>query len=200
MGGFGSGRAYRRGKNTTTDLRPLDIRMLKRKKLLIQGSKFSWYWSRNRQNEASITISVEVNRIILNYRCIGNTGEGEQKNYPVYLDWTKCNAGGQRVWFKCPASECGKRVAVLYGGTIFACRNCHKLVYACQSETYDQRAMRRADKIRLRLGWVTGIANPTGDKPKGMHWRTYELLLAKHDAFANMSWLGTAKRLALMKV
>jgi len=27
--------------------------------------------------------------------------------------------------------------------------------------------MTKADKIRKRLGWPAGIANPTGGKPKG---------------------------------
>ena len=36
------------------------------------------------------------------------------------------------------------------------------------------------------------------DKPKGMHWRTFERLKAEHDAFANASWAGMADRLGLM--
>jgi hypothetical protein len=60
--------------------------------------------------------------------------------------------------------------------------------------------MRRADTIRQRLGWKAGIANPAGGKPKGMHWRTYERLKAKHDTFAYTSWAGMAERLALMKL
>ena len=58
--------------------------------------------------------------------------------------------------------------------------------------------MRRAETIRRRLGWEAGIANPGGDKPKGMHWRTFERLKAEHDAFANASWMGMAARLGLM--
>lgn len=89
-------------------------------------------------------------------------------------------------------------MAILFGGSIFACRHCHKLAYECQRETDDDRAMRRADTIRRRLGWEAGIANPEGGKPKGMHWRTFERLKAEHDAFANASWAGMAERLGLM--
>jgi hypothetical protein len=67
-------------------------------------------------------------------------------------------------------------VAILFGGSIYACRHCHKLVYQCQRETDDDRAARRADTIRRRLGWEAGILNGEGDKPKGMHWRTFERL------------------------
>ena len=89
-------------------------------------------------------------------------------------------------------------MAILFGGSIFACRHCHKLAYQCQRETDDDRAMRRADNIRRRLDWEVGIANPEGGKPKGMHWRTFERLKAEHDAFANASWAGMAERLGLM--
>ena len=89
-------------------------------------------------------------------------------------------------------------MAVLFGGSIFACRHCQKLTYECQRETDDDRAARRADTIRRRLGWKVGIANPVGDKPKGMHWRTFVRLKAEYAAFANTAWAGMAVRLGLM--
>jgi hypothetical protein len=89
-------------------------------------------------------------------------------------------------------------VAILYGGSVFACRHCHKLNYQCQRETVGDRAMRRADTIRSRLGWQPGIANPPGDKPKGMHWRTYLLLMTEYQTFAQTSWTDTARRLGLL--
>ena len=59
--------------------------------------------------------------------------------------------------------------------------------------------MRRADTIRRRFGWGAGIANPPGEKPKGMRWRTYTRLLRQYHAFASASWEGTAKRLGLLR-
>ena len=106
--------------------------------------------------------------------------------------------GGRRPWFLCPKEGCGRRVAILFGGSIFACRHCHKLAYECQRETNDDRAMRRADTIRRRLGWRPGIANPTGWKPKGMHWRTYLRFLEEYNAFAQASWSGIAEQLGLV--
>lgn len=197
MGGFGSGRGQG-GKDTTSDMRALDIRKLQRDGLLTAGRAFGWHWTRNGEEVASIQMRTEVDRVILNYRSRSNGADWQPMEYPVYLEWTGCNLGGRRAWFLCPARGCGRRVAILFGGSIFACRHCHKLAYKCQRETDDDRAMRRADTIRRRLGWGAGIANPEGGKPKGMHWRTFERLKAKYAAFAKASWMGTAKRLGLM--
>jgi hypothetical protein len=88
---------------------------------------------------------------------------------------------------------------MLYGGTVFACRHCHRLAYRCQRETDDDRAARRADTIRRRLGWAPGILNGSGSKPKGMHWRTFERLQTKHDAHVNEALAGMAARLGLLR-
>ena len=197
MGGFGSGRGQR-GKDTTSDMRALDIRRIQRDGLLFPGRSFNWQWSINGEKVADINVRVETDALILRYRSRSNGDDWRQMEYPVILQWTPCYLGGRRPWFICPASGCGQRVAILFGGSIFACRRCHKLAYQCQRETDDDRAMRRADTIRRRLGWEAGIMNPEGDKPKGMHWRTFERLKAEHDAFANASWAGLAERLGLI--
>lgn len=199
MGGFGSGRRYHGGKSTTSDFLSLDIRRLKKEGLLRPGMSSCWHWYRNGVETASIKIRSEKDRIILSYRSRSNRGDWQPMDYPVYLEWTPCNIGGRRVWFKCQRKGCGRRVAILYGGSSFYCRHCHNLVYESQRESYDDRAMRRADNIRRKLGWKAGIANPAGGKPKGMHWRTYERLKSKHDAFTYTSWTGMAERIVLMK-
>lgn len=198
MGGIGSGRRYQGGKGTTSDMRAIDVRRLQRDGLLAPGRDFNWQWMINGEKVADINIRAEHNRVILKYRSRSSGGEWQPMEYPVYLEWAACNFGGRRAWFLCPAKGCGRRVAILFGGSIFACRHCHKLAYACQREKSDDRAMRRADRIRRRLGWGAGIANPTGGKPKGMHWKTFCRLKAELDAFAYASWVGTAKRLGLM--
>lgn len=197
MGGFGSGRGQR-GKDTTSDMRALDIRRLQRDGLLTAGRAFGWNWSRNGETVASIQIKTEAARVILNYRSRSNGGEWQPMEYPVTLEWTHCNLGGRRAWFLCPARGCGRRVAILFGGSIFACRHCHRLVYASQRERADDRATRRADRLREKLNWEPGILNGDGGKPKGMHWRTYERLVAQHDAHIEASLAGMARRLGLV--
>lgn len=197
MGGFGSGRGQG-GKDTTSDMRALDIRRLQRDGLLTPGRAFDWNWLRNGETVASIQMRTEADQVILNYRSRSNGGEWQPMEYPIYLEWTPCNLGGRRAWFRCPAQGCGRRVAILYGGSVFACRHCHKLAYQCQRELGYDRAARRADTIRRWLGWEPGILNGTGWKPKGMHWRTFERLKAEHDAFVNASLVGMAERLGMV--
>ena len=115
----------------------------------------------------------------------------EGSGYPVLLEWTPCNLGGQRPWFPCPVSVCGRRIAVLYGGRIYACRHCHELANICQVDHLADRMARSIDKIRDRMGWGIGILNGIGPKPKGMHLQTYWRLIAEHDSLvkAAVGWL-----------
>jgi hypothetical protein len=188
MGGMGSGRRDQGGKDTTDDCRSLDVRWFQRKGLLAAGRSADVNWSRNGKKEAAISVRAESDRVILDYRHQRGGDEWKSQNYPVRIEWTPYNYGGARAWFICPAQGCGRRVAKLYlGGTIFACRHCYRLAYACQRENLDGRATRRADKIRDRLAWVPGILNGHGIKPKGMHWHTYQRLTIKHDAHVSIS-------------
>ena len=74
MGGFGSGRGQG-GKDTTNDMRALDVRRLQRDDLLTLGRSFNWQWSINGEKVADINIRVETDRVILNYRSRSNGGE-----------------------------------------------------------------------------------------------------------------------------
>ena len=188
MGGFNSGKHG--GKRTTTDMRALDVRKVQWDGLLRPGRSFGLSWTRGGETIASINIRVDTGGVTLDYRNRPNGGEWQAMNYPVRLAWTACHYGGQRAWWLCPAAGCGRRVAVLFGGPVFACRHCQRLAYKSQRETPDDRCIRRADKLRDRLGWVAGIVHGAGDKPKGMHWRTFEGMQASHDAHVRRALAG----------
>jgi hypothetical protein len=79
-----------------------------------------------------------------------------------------------------------------------AYRHCYRLVYRNQREPRDDRAARKADRIRDKLGWEPGILNGNGLKPKGMHWNTFEQLTAQHDAFVKISLAGIGAKLNLL--
>ena len=90
-------------------------------------------------------------------------------------------------------------MAILHGGSIFACRHCYQLAYESQREWGYNRLAERADKIRLRLGWPGGILNPKGwQKPKGMHWVTFARLNIEHDALVAAALGGMAEHLGLV--
>jgi hypothetical protein len=55
-------------------------------------------------------------------------------------------------------------------------RHCYRLAHASQSEDAQRRSMRRANKIRQRLGGNAGTESPLPPKPEGMWRRTYERL------------------------
>lgn len=111
---------------------------------------------------ASIQVRTESGHLTLMYRYRGGDSDWRDMQYTVSLDWTPCHFGSERAWFICPAAGCGRRVAILYGGSIFACCHCFRLAYPSQRESAKDRATRRANKIRARLGWEPGILNGKG--------------------------------------
>ena len=88
---------------------------------------------------------------------------------------------------------------MLFGGRVFACRQCNRLAYRSQREADDDRATRRADTIRRRLDWEPGILNGNGLKPKGMHWSTFERLQGEHDAHVKAALASMAAKLGLLR-
>ena len=192
MGGFGSGRHG--GKSTTGDMHVLDIRKIARAGRLTPGQSFGWQWTCNGEKIASINMRTDTDRVTLDYRARDRGGEWQAMNYSVCLSWTPCTYGGQRAWWLCPAVGCGRRVAVLYGGKVYACRHCHQLAYRTQREQPHDRAGSKADKLRDRLQWEAGILNGNGIKPKGMHWATFDRLEAQHDALVNQTLAGVMEK------
>ena len=196
MGGIGSGRHCQFGAELTTDYRKIDIRRWARDGLLVPGGSFGWEWKQNGERAASINVSCEHQRVILSYRHRRAGDEWRDVRYAVYLTSTACHMGGERQWFICPAQGCAKRVALLYGGAVFACRHCFKLAYPSQRENARDGAASRAQKIRDQLGWPFGILEGSGwGKPKGMHWKTFSQLSRQHDMFVDRSVAGMIQHL-----
>lgn len=185
-------------KNCTDDYRALDVRSIKRAGRLTPGQSFSWIWTRSGKTIATINMQTDADSVRLNYRKRAHGGEWRDMDYAVRLAYTPCNLGGQRVWWQCPAAGCGRRIAVLYGGSgIFGCRHCYRLAYRSQREAGNY--YRPADKLRARLGWVPGIAHPPGDKPKGMHWKTYQRLTSDYYSKASRAMADMSGRISVLK-
>lgn len=196
MGGYFSGR--RGGKDCTDDMRQVDVRCLQRDGYLKPGRTFGWQWQRHGEVVASINLLVQADRVTFTYRHRAGSGDWQDVGCAARLDRTPCTYGGTRVWWRCP--NCERRVAILYIGKTPACRHCYRLAYRCERESVDDRATRQANKLRDRLGWEPGIVNSNGIKPKGMHWRTFERLQAKHDALVLTSLIGMNAKLGRIRL
>src|SRR5271165_2605973 len=184
---------YGSGKATTDYHHRLDVRFLHRHGHLRPGAFFALGWSRGGIQTGLIQGRTTGNSIVLSYmhRALGSD-QWQRMEQAVELVRTPCHYGGQRTWFLCPAFGCGRRVGVLYSGSIFACRHCHQLVYQSQREQWQDRALRRAQAIRMKLGGSGSMAEDFPEKPKKMHWRTYERLEQRYLHFEQKYLNGMA--------
>ena len=188
MGGVGSGAWDRIDRKTTTaSFISIDIRRWQREGLLEIGRKFLWSWQDENRSVASVLVVVGRRRLELFYQWRIPGGEWKAIRQPVLLDSTPCGFGNQRHWFLCPARNCGKRVALLYGARHFECRQCMGLCYPSQFESAADRSLRRAQNIRVRLGGAANVIEEFPNKPKWMRWSTYHRLREKSLAGVSQS-------------
>ena len=124
--------------------------------------------------------------------------QGEIFNQSIQISKTPCNYGGYRYWFIC--SNCKRRVGVLYRQGYFKCRHCLGVNYRTQLQQPQDRLFKRLNALRERLGWYGGIVHGYGEKPKGMHEKTYKRLLGEYielERLASGSITDTLKSLDL---
>lgn len=181
MGGFGSGRRIEGGGGKTTDCSMLDILRLRRAGCLTSGWSGMWHWISSDEQKNSIKLRFQDDMAFLNYRTTYYGEKWHSISLAVQIVHQPCRYGGSRPYFLCPGSRngrpCGKRVSKLYCAGIFRCRQCARLIYPSQSENQIDRALRRADKLRVRLGGSNlGLGAFVPRKPKGMWRRTYTRL------------------------
>lgn len=189
MGGNGSNRwAWHRTREDTDGLLWLDTRRLHKQGGLQPGAVSTQSWSRGGNPAGNIVTIADrhAQTLTLDYKT-RRPGENWQPVRDVIeLDWTLCNYGGERPWFRCPrCHELRAVLAVLYSvNDRFRCRGCHDLAYSSTRENDLDRCIRRADKLRARLGDTSRgpiWRHPTGPKPAGMCWDTYARLREELD-------------------
>ena len=180
MGGLLSGRRKDRARKTVESYLMLDVNQLSQKGCLRSGCSNACQWILG--NELfSINLRAEAGRVHLSYTVVGDGG-CEEMAETISIVHLRCRFGGSRAYFICPGpgdgTECGRRITKLHlSRRYFLCRHCNQLAYASQFERPWQRALRRANKLKQRLGIGVGIAEPVPDKPKGMSVRNYGRLL-----------------------
>jgi hypothetical protein len=182
LGSFGSTRWASVGtKDMVEGNRSLDINRLNRAGCLRPGYCVGWEWTRDGERVASLQLRHDGNRLILSYRIQRHGEEWQDVEQPTQIVWRPCRFGGARPYFVCPGVvngiACGRRVIKLHGaGIYFLCRHCYRLAYVSQREDRYDRALRRANNIRMRLGGEPSIAAPFPGRPKCMRNQTYERL------------------------
>jgi hypothetical protein len=163
MGGFNSGRRRTRTTGAIECARSIDVGKLNRNGCLVTGWAGSWQWTRDGNQVATIGLTAHQGSLRLTYRWRLADNEWNDVDERVGIVWRNCPFGGRRPLFLCPGVVngriCGRAVLKLYGADrFFLCRHCYRLSYASQSEDPWDRALRRANKIRTRLGGEPGTA------------------------------------------
>jgi hypothetical protein len=190
MGGYGSGRPS--CKQKTDGCRSLDVNRLNREGCLRPGWQGNWQWSRDGVKVASIGYRATEAGLVLDYRIKLSGDDWEPISQTVPLSHVDCHYGNQRPYFCCPGvvngRHCQRRVGKLFlGRKYFLCRHCYNLTYTSQSEPKCDRALRRANKIRMALGGEPGMAHWIATKPKGMWQRTYQRKRWEIDHYENQA-------------
>jgi hypothetical protein len=206
MGGPGSGRWKGRGRETVESYRFLDVNRLSMTGYLRPGLSGVYHCTAG-DEVASIKLHAEAGRLHLSYCvCVGDEKCKEVAEI-IPIVRVPCLLGGSRTYFICPGfqngRECGRRVTKLYvSKCYFLCRHCNRLAYASQYEPPWQRARRRANKLRQRLGIDSRIAGALPENRKGMSARRYVRLLEKTleaEILADEAWLKRLQWLAQIK-
>jgi hypothetical protein len=197
MDTFAVGRAA--GRRCTDQIWLLDIRRIAREGLLRKGQVATFTWGQEQEVRCNLRLSVTGYFVDVSAQWRGG-GSWHSADYQLEIEWLPCRFGGVRPLWVCPVRSCACRAAILYGRGAFACRRCMRLAYRSQREGDWTRAVRRADKIRTRLGWGPGIAFGPGSKPKGMHWKTFLRLTGEYELAASLALQGLEERLATIEM
>jgi hypothetical protein len=116
------------------------------------------------------------------FRWNGPDGEQQEIESRVRVSWQPANLGGLRASLHCSSVGCGRRARRLFlSNAYLVCRRCANVRYPSQIAAQPRRVknVARAKAIRARLGGTPELGAPLPSRPKGMHLKTYESLLAE---------------------
>ena len=89
------------------------------------------------------------------------------------ITWIPTYFGRHRPILICGSCSCGAIRLFAHYGT-YACRHCHRALYASQQRDRNGRRRLAAAKLRLRLGGLPSTTEPMPSKPKWTRRRTYQ--------------------------
>lgn len=181
MGGLGSGGANRRRPHFE-GLRRINVGYLVRHGMDRPGACSNHSWRDNWQRPTgSVQIVGGDEAVTLVYSVRnGEAEEWRQIEERVVLARVPKPFGGAQAYFRCP--QCVRRVTTLaLGRQYFRCRTCVGAAYASSQEGPTDRAMRRASKLKRRLGAEPGLES-FYRRPKHMRRATFEVIDARIQA------------------
>ena len=198
MGGVGSGMHRTTPPRLCETHIAIDVRALARQGWLRPGREWAKRWDVGGRTVALVRGHAEEGHLAVVSWSEFPGGRSDMRKLRIAIVYTLLNFGGYRVWFSCP--NCHRRCEKLYHRGDFRCRVCHGLVYRSQRENAMTRHLRKASKIRIRLGGDSDSWSPFPQRPQGMHQTRYERLRQKGmeaDAkarAANEAWLDRTAR------
>lgn len=143
-------------------------------------------WSDTRQIRAFIDHAKDgeyADAVRLTYTVRPEGDDAREYEYHVALDYTECNFGGVRPWFRCPWCDTRRgKLCLPSRRERFACRECYDLGYqSSRSSGNDleraaqryRKAFAKADKDGHSPHTPESMTGPyRPEKPKGMHQET----------------------------
>jgi hypothetical protein len=93
----------------------IDFREWHRRGLLEFGAHIGWHFQREGKEILFVLIEVDLELVVLVFKHEAPDKKLKEIELPIWLSWSLCHYGGERVWFRCPGLPCGRsQVAILY--------------------------------------------------------------------------------------
>jgi hypothetical protein len=181
MGGFGSGGANRKRPHFE-GFRRIHVGYLVRHGMHRPGTYSTHSWQDNwKRPTGSIQVVGGDGFFTLVYS-VQNDGTEDWQHIEERVEIARVLKpfGGAQSYFRCP--RCARRVTTLaLRRQYFRCRTCVGAAYASSQEGSTDRAMRRANKLKQRLGAEPGLDSCYW-RPKHMRQRTFARIDAQIQA------------------
>ncbi|ACT59335.1 hypothetical protein [Hirschia baltica] len=177
MGGFGSG-GHNLRKRYLEQFRSLNAAYFQKHSILTDGWRGMIHWKNDSQDKPCISVEGGRNQVTLIYRARqDNAADWKNVRDTFPIVWSPRHLGGAQAYFGC--LRCNARAKLLYLANLhFRCRKCHNLVHASSQEQPGNRATRKNQKLRAKLGAPQGLGDYV-PRPKGMHETTFQHYLER---------------------